>query len=103
MRDRTQRQSSDERGDRYFEECGLWNALDEDSDWEAEGASDLTFIEAEALTAVERETDIAIQADAHHRNVTTWDVPLNHFVGRTFTVGNAVCEGIELCEPCGNL
>lgn len=91
------------RGDRYFEECGLWNSLNEDPDREVEGASDVTFIEAEALTAVEREADIEIQAGAHRRNVTTQNVPLNHLVDQTFSVGNAVCEDIELYEPCGYL
>lgn len=89
------------RGDRYFEERGLWNALDEDPDREVKGASDITFIETEALTAIERDAEIEIPVGAHRRNVTTQDVPLNHLVGRTFTVSDVVCEGIQLCEPCG--
>ncbi|WP_227380532.1 MOSC domain-containing protein [Haladaptatus halobius] len=89
------------RGDRYFEERGLWNFLDEDPNREVKEASDVTFIEAEALTAVERETSIEIPSGAHRRNVTTRNVPLNHLVGQTFTVGDVLCEGIQLCEPCG--
>lgn len=46
------------RSDRYFEECGLWNALGEAPDRAGEGASDLTFIEAEALAAVERSPSV---------------------------------------------
>ncbi|MFC7192729.1 MOSC domain-containing protein [Halocatena marina] len=89
------------RGDRYFEEQGLWNFLDEDPNREVQEASDITFIEAEALAAVERDAGIEIPSGAHRRNVTTQDVPLNHLVGRTFTVGDVVCEGVQLCEPCG--
>jgi hypothetical protein len=89
------------RGDRYFEERGLWNFLDEDPTREVKEASDITFIEAEALTAVEQDAEITIPSGAHRRNVTTRDVPLNHLVGRTFTLGSVVCEGIQLCEPCG--
>lgn len=89
------------RGDRYFEHRGLWNYLDEDPTREVKEASEITFIEAEALTAVERETEIEVPAGAHRRNVTTRDVPLNHLVGRTFAVGDILCEGIQLCEPCG--
>lgn len=89
------------RGDRYFENRGLWNYLDEDPDREVTEASEVTFIEAEALAAVERDAGIEIPAGAHRRNVTTAAVPLNHLVGREFAVGEAVCEGIMLCEPCG--
>ncbi len=89
------------RGDRYFEGRGLWNALDEDPNREHTEASDITFIETEALKAVERDADIRLPPGSHRRNVTTKNVPLNHLVGETFTVGNAVCEGIQLCEPCG--
>ena len=89
------------RGDRYFEGRGLWNLLDEDPTREVKEGSDVTFIEAEALAAVERDAGIEIPPGAHRRNVTTRDVPLNHLVGRTFTIGDVTCEGIQLCEPCG--
>ena len=89
------------RGDRYFEGKGLWNFLDEDPAREVQEASDITFIESEALTAVERDAEIEIPTGEHRRNVTTRNVPLNHLVGRTFSVGGVVCEGIQLCEPCG--
>ena len=89
------------RGDRYFEERGLWNFLDEDPNRDVKEASDVTFIEAEALAAVEQEASIEITPGAHRRNVTTRNVPLNHLVGQTFTVGDVLCEGIQLCEPCG--
>lgn len=89
------------RGDRYFDGRGLWNFLDDDPNREVKEASDVTFIEAEALAAVKRDAEIEIPPGAHRRNVTTADVPLNHLVGQTFTVGDVVCEGIQLCEPCG--
>jgi hypothetical protein len=89
------------RGDRYFDEQGLWNLLDRDPDRDVKGASDVTFIEAEALEAIERDLGIALEPGAHRRNVTTRSVPLNHLVGERFEVGDAICEGIELCEPCG--
>ncbi|WP_123537637.1 MOSC domain-containing protein [Halosimplex salinum] len=88
------------RGDRYFDDRGLWNEIEADPDNDLTGASEVTFIESEALAAVERETDIAVPTGAHRRNVTTRDVPLNHLVDRQFRVGEAVCEGIQLCEPC---
>jgi hypothetical protein len=89
------------RGDRYFEDEGLWSYLDEDPNREVQEASEVTFIEAEALEAVERDADISLPSGAHRRNVTTRDVPLNHLVDREFTVGDVTCEGVQLCEPCG--
>ena len=89
------------RGDRYFEGRGLWNFLDQDPDREVAEASEVTFIESEALAAVGREAGIEVPPGAHRRNVTTSDVPLNHLVDRRFVVGETVCEGVQLCEPCG--
>ncbi len=65
--------------------------------------SDLTLIESETLTAIEREYGLSLDPGAHRRNVTTAGVALNHLVGDRFRVGEAVCEGTELCEPCAAL
>lgn len=89
------------RGDRYFEERGIWNHLDRDPERDERGASDVTFIEAESIEAVESQAGTSLEPGAHRRNVTTRDVALNHLVGERFEAGGLVCEGIELCEPCG--
>ena len=65
--------------------------------------SDLTLIEAEALAAVERDYEIDLTPGVHRRNLTTEGVALNHLVDERFHVGEVVCEGIELCEPCSYL
>ena len=77
--------------------------------------ADVTLIEAEALEAaagedrggaVEEADDgasIDLTDGEHRRNVTTRDAALNHLVGERFRVGDVVCEGVELCEPCGHL
>lgn len=85
------------RGDRYFEAAGTFSDSDRDA------PRDLTLIEAETLAAVERDYGIDLEPGVHRRNVTVRDVPLNHLVGRRFRVGDAVCEGHELCEPCSYL
>jgi len=82
------------RGDRYFDEEGTFADRD---------GSDLTLIEREALAAVERDHGIDLEPGAHRRNVTTAGVALNHLVGVRFRVGDAVCVGEELCEPCAYL
>lgn len=65
--------------------------------------SDLTLIESEALDAVERDYDIALEPGVHRRNLTTEGVALNHLDGERFQIGEVVCEGVELCEPCSYL
>lgn len=82
------------RGDRYFEDSGTFADRD--------GCA-LTLIEQEALDAVERDHDISLAPGAHRRNITTDGVALNHLVGERFRVGDAVCVGTELCEPCSYL
>lgn len=64
---------------------------------------DLTLIEAEALGAVARDFDVDLDAGQHRRNLTTKGVALNHLVDERFRVGEVVCAGVELCEPCRHL
>ncbi len=37
------------------------------------------------------------------RNLITSGIDLNTLVGKEFSVGDAICRGIELCEPCATL
>ena len=84
------------RGDRYFDEAGTFSGV-------AGGGRHLTLVEAEAIEAIEREADVALAPGAHRRNLTTRGVALNHLVGERFRVGDVVCEGVRLCEPCAHL
>lgn len=62
---------------------------------------EVTLIEAESIEAFTRETGLAMAPHAPRRNLVTEGVRLNDLVGRRFRVGEAVLEGLELCEPCG--
>ncbi|MFB6170681.1 MAG: MOSC domain-containing protein [Haloarculaceae archaeon] len=84
------------RGDRYFEETGTFSHV------EGTGRH-LTLVEAESLAAVERDYGFDLEPGEHRRNVTTEGVALNHLVGERFRVGEAVCVGQRLCEPCQHL
>lgn len=84
------------KGDRYFKDIGTFSDV-------PRGGLEITLTEAEAIEAVERETELSIDFDEHRRNVTTRGVALNHLVGEHFRVGDAICEGIRLCEPCDHL
>ena len=82
------------RDDRYFYDQGTFSNRD---------GCDITLIESETLDAVERDHEISLEPGVHRRNITTRGIALNHLVGRRFRVSNAVCRGVELCEPCAYL
>jgi MOSC domain-containing protein YiiM len=63
----------------------------------------LTLIAAEAVEAMEREHGISIEPRESRRNVVTRDVDVNALVGKQFRIGDVVCRGVELCEPCTDL
>jgi MOSC domain-containing protein YiiM len=83
-------------GDRYAAGVGTWSR--------SPGPQrQVTLIESEAVAALARDHDLAVDAGETRRNLVTAGVPLNHLVGATFRVGDAVLRGVELCEPCGHL
>jgi len=81
------------RGDRY---CA-------DAPREQGEGRDITLIQAEALEGLHEEHGIELSGAESRRNVLTRGIDLNALVGRRFTVGEAECVGIELCEPCNHL
>ena len=83
-------------GDRYFEGTGTYSRR-------VGPGRQVTLIEAEAFEAIDRDQGITLTPGESRRNVTTRGVPLNHLVGREFTVGAVRMRGIKLCEPCGYL
>ncbi|MFD1571939.1 MOSC domain-containing protein [Halorubrum laminariae] len=85
------------RGDRYFLDRGTYSQSARDV------SRELSLIERETLEAVERDYGISVGANEHRRNLTTAGIGLNRLVGVRFRVGEAVCEGVELCEPCSYL
>lgn len=87
------------RGDRYFDDDGTWseNARVDDI------ARHLTLFEVETLEHARRDYDVDLSVTDHRRNVTVRDVALDHLLDERFRVGEAVCEGVRLCEPCSYL
>jgi MOSC domain-containing protein YiiM len=57
-------------------------------------------VESEAIEALAREHGIELAAGETRRNLTTRGVNLNELVGRRFRVGDVLCQGTCLCEPC---
>ncbi len=64
---------------------------------------ELTLIEQEALTAIEKEHNVSLNPGESRRNIITENVPLNHLIGKEFRVGEVTLKGIRLCEPCSHL
>lgn len=91
------------RGDRYFREADDGTVLDREPDEDGYVGYDLTLIELEAIEAIERESDIDLAPGEHRRNLETRGVALNHLVDSEFRVGEVVCRGVMLCEPCAYL
>jgi MOSC domain-containing protein YiiM len=82
-------------GDRYALKTGTF--------YEPGPDYELTLIEAEAVEALQRELQVELAAGDARRNIVTRDVPLNHLVGKEFTIGDVRIRGIRLCEPCDHL
>lgn len=91
------------RGDRYCSEIETGTFVEWEPDEERLAGYDLTLIEQEAIDAIEREANVNLAPGEHRRNIETRDVALNHLVGKRFRVGDVVCRGDRLCEPCNHL
>jgi MOSC domain-containing protein YiiM len=83
-------------GDRYHSKQGTFSG-------KKGTGREVTLIESEALEALRRDYDVALDAGDTRRNLITRGVPLNHLVGRTFRVGGVSLHGVRLCEPCAHL
>ena len=80
-------------GDRYAARSGHWSPVP--------GVDrDITLIEAEVIEDLATTDGIVLGPGTTRRNVTTRGIRLNELVGRRFRVGDVVCEGTRLCEPC---
>ena len=80
-------------GDRYARGRGHYSS-------DLRVSRDLTLIEGEVIEDLARNHGIALGPGETRRNVTTRGIRLNDLVGRRFWVGEVLCEGTRLCEPC---
>lgn len=76
-------------GDRYERGTGTFGS--------GRPGSALTLVAAEVLE------ELGIDGTTARRNVVTRGIDVNALVGRRFTVGEVVCQGRRLCEPCAHL
>jgi MOSC domain-containing protein YiiM len=83
-------------GDRYWSGVGTYSD-------KGGPQRQVTFIEEESIAAIAHERGVVIEPREARRNIVTRGVPLNHLVGQRFQVGDAVFQGIMVCEPCNYL
>lgn len=85
-------------GDRYHEQ-----AVKQLTAGEAVKPNHLSLIAKEELDAFLVNNNTQIPYRDFRRNILTKGIDLNSLVGKKFSVGNALCEGVEYCEPCAFL
>ena len=61
---------------------------------------DLTLVESEAIGELARKHGIELASGGTRRNLTTRGIGLNDLLDRAFWVGEVLCQGTHLCEPC---
>jgi MOSC domain-containing protein YiiM len=87
-------------GDRYFAKAG---SFEDAKDGEHDPGREVTLIESETIEAVIHDYKLEVEPGLPRRNIVTRGVPLNHLVGREFTVGEVRMRGVRLNGPCNHL
>jgi MOSC domain-containing protein YiiM len=84
-------------GDRYADGAGTFSPRGEQRP-----GYDLTLIAAEVLDELAA-AGSALDFAGSRRNVLTRGIDLTALIGRTFRIGDVLCEGRRQCEPCSHL
>ena len=85
-------------GDRYALGVGFYSPRPTDP-----GARELTLLEGEVLDALAALHGITLAPTEHRRNLTTRGVRLGPLIGKRFSIGDVVLEGVRDCPPCEHL
>jgi MOSC domain-containing protein YiiM len=85
-------------GDRYAAETGFYTPNPT-----TPGARELTLIEQESLDVLRAEAGVEVAGAETRRNILTRDVRLRDLLGKRFTIGPVICEGVRDCPPCAHL
>ncbi len=66
-------------------------------------ANHVSFVAMEELDTFMSRHDLNLDYGEFRRSIVTSGIDLNSLEGKRFRVGDAVCFGEELCEPCSYL
>lgn len=84
-------------GDRYADGAGTFSPRAD-----TRPGYDLTLIAAEVLDELSAAGSV-LDFPGSRRNVLTRGIDLTALIGRTFRIGDVLCEGRRHCEPCSHL
>jgi len=84
-------------GDRYHRHAGTFSPPGPSPSHE------ITLVEVEEVERFNAAHGADLKLEDLRRNLVTRGIALNELVGRRFSVGPVVLEGIRLCEPCAHL
>lgn len=85
-------------GDRYANGLGFYSARPLPG-----GARELTLIEVEALDEIAAESGIRLGLIESRRNIAVIGIRLHELIGKRFSIGEVLCEGVRDCPPCEHL
>ncbi|MGE3840510.1 MAG: MOSC domain-containing protein [Vicinamibacterales bacterium] len=85
-------------GDRYYLGVGTFSEMNR-----GKPDCEVTLIESEEIVRFNDAQGTTKPASDFRRNIVTKDIRLNELVGKRFSVGAVLLEGIRLCEPCAHL
>jgi len=85
-------------GDRYYAHAGTFSEK-----LAGKPGIEVTLIEAEEIDRFNAKGGFAFDYGDFRRCVVTTGVRLNDLVGKQFSVGETLLEGVRLCEPCAHL
>ncbi len=79
-------------GDRYAAGHGKYSR--------SPGMRDVTIFDIATIRALKEELGIELHPHEHRRNLTTQGIANEKMVGRTFSIGEVIFEGLRPCRPC---
>ncbi|MBD3647929.1 MAG: MOSC domain-containing protein [Pseudomonadales bacterium] len=63
----------------------------------------ITLVDADTIARINGKTGWSLTPEETRRNIVTEGIDLNQWETSRFRVGDAILEGVELCEPCATL
>jgi len=63
----------------------------------------VTLIESEEIDKFNSDNGLNLTYGSFRRNIITQGIKLNSLIGKKFSIGDVVLEGIRYCEPCSYL
>jgi len=85
-------------GDRYAKGIGFYSPTPT-----TPGARQITLIAAEAIAAAADAAGVSFDPVESRRNLVTSGADLKALLGKRFSIGGVICEGVRDCPPCVHL